>query len=99
MKKAHKRNRIFSFSCGKMKMMLRLTAALLVAFQLSVSASAFAQTKGVTYADLKRFNPWLRDRKLVTGGRTYTICVPRPSEMFYERPNTWVHDPAWVVGD
>ena len=45
MKKAHKRNRIFSFSCGKMKMMLRLTAALLVAFQLSVSASAFAQTK------------------------------------------------------
>ncbi len=61
--------------------------------------AAFAQTKGVTYADLKRFNPWLRDRKLVTGGRTYTICVPRPSEMFYERPNTWVHDPAWVVGD
>ena len=45
MKKAHKRNRIFSFSYGKMKMMLRLTAALLVAFQLSVSASAFAQTK------------------------------------------------------
>ena len=45
MKKAHKRNRIFSFSCGKMKMMLRLTAALLMAFQLSLSANAFAQTK------------------------------------------------------
>lgn len=59
--------------------------------------SAFAREKGVTLADLKRFNPWLRDRSLQTGGRTYTLQIPRQSEMYYKTPNTYVHNPVWVV--
>ena len=59
--------------------------------------SAFAREKGVTYADLKRFNPWLRARKLQTAGKTYTLQIPQLSEMDYRTPNTYVHDPAWVV--
>lgn len=59
--------------------------------------AAFAKTHGITYADLKRFNPWLRDRKLLTGGKTYRIKIPKETEMYYKSPNTVVHDPRWVV--
>lgn len=59
--------------------------------------SAFAREHGVTYADLKRFNPWLRDRKLLTAGKTYTLKIPAEKEMYYKTPNRFVHNPAWVV--
>lgn len=59
--------------------------------------SAFAQGKGVTYADLKRFNPWLQARKLQTGGKIYTLQIPKDANMYYKTPNTYVHNPAWVV--
>lgn len=58
---------------------------------------SFAQEHGVTYADLKRFNTWLRDRKLVTGGKTYYIDIPEKEDLFYETPNTVVHDPRWIT--
>lgn len=57
----------------------------------------FAKKQGMTYADLKRLNPWLRDRKLQTGGKTYKIKVPKDKEMYYQTPNTVAHNPAWVV--
>lgn len=59
--------------------------------------AAFAKSNNITYADLKRFNPWLRDRKLQTEGRTYTIQVPKEKDMYYKSPNTYVHNPAWVI--
>lgn len=59
--------------------------------------AAFAEEQGITYADLKRFNTWLRDRKLVTGGRTYYIDIPEKEDLFYKHPNTVVHDPRWVT--
>lgn len=59
--------------------------------------SEFAVSKGITYADLKRFNPWLRDRKLQTLGKTYVLLIPKESDMYYKTPNTRVHNPAWVV--
>jgi len=57
----------------------------------------YAKKKGVTYADLKRFNPWLRDRKLVTGGKTFKLLIPREEDMYYRTPNTYVHNPAWTI--
>ncbi len=57
----------------------------------------FAKSKGITYADLKRFNPWLMDRKLQTLGKTYTLLIPREKEMYYKKAKTKVHNPAWVV--
>jgi hypothetical protein len=62
-----------------------------------IDLSDFAKKQGLTYADIKRFNPWLRDRKLTTGGKKYTIDVPEEEDLFYRRPNTYVHDPRWVV--
>ena len=61
--------------------------------------AAFAKEQGITYADLKRFNPWLRDRKLMTGGRSYELSIPLEGDMYYKTPNREVHDPAWVVSD
>ncbi len=57
----------------------------------------YAKQQGITYADLKRFNPWLRDRKLETGGKTFKLSIPQETELYYKTPNTVVHNPAWVV--
>ncbi|MDR0747963.1 MAG: lytic transglycosylase domain-containing protein [Tannerellaceae bacterium] len=70
--------------------------------EVSVSAdipslAGFAKEQGVTYADLKRFNPWLRDRKLNTLGKTYKIRIPDAEDMYYKKPNTYVHDSRWAV--
>lgn len=59
--------------------------------------AAYAKTQGVTYADLKRFNPWLRDRKLLTGGRVFRLTIPQADAISYKTPNDVVHNPAWVV--
>ena len=46
--------------------------------------AAFAAEHNVTYADLKQFNLWLRDRKLTTAGKTYKILIPKESELYYK---------------
>jgi hypothetical protein len=57
---------------------------------------AFAQGYGITYRDLKYFNPWLTDSRLETGGGTYTIRIPNKDELYYHTANTYVHDRRWV---
>ena len=57
----------------------------------------FAQEYEITYADLKRFNPWLRDRKLLTLGKSYQLLIPKKDALYYKKPNSYVHNPAWVV--
>lgn len=59
--------------------------------------AAFAAEHNVTYADLKQFNLWLRDRKLTPAGKTYKILIPKESELYYKKPNTQVHDSRWVI--
>lgn len=59
--------------------------------------SAFAKQKGVTYADLRRFNPWMNDRKLITGGKTFTVKIPNETDMYYKKTNTYVHNSDWLA--
>ena len=60
--------------------------------------ATFAKDHHVTYADLKRFNLWLKDTKLdVEAGKSYVVFIPRESELYYNTPNQMVHDPRWVV--
>jgi hypothetical protein len=59
--------------------------------------AVFAIEHKITYADLKRFNLWLKDTKLDVEGRSFTLLIPRESELFYNTPNQTVHDPRWVV--
>ncbi|MGI6573783.1 MAG: transglycosylase SLT domain-containing protein [Fermentimonas sp.] len=62
--------------------------------------TTFAQQHEVTYAQLKEFNSWLRDRKLTnSSGKTYTILIPTRDALYYkkgEKPK--VHSAAWVEG-
>jgi hypothetical protein len=59
--------------------------------------ASFAKEYDITYADLKRFNPWLRDTKLVVNGKSFTILIPRKQDIYYDTPNQAVYDPRWVV--
>lgn len=58
---------------------------------------AFAKSHNITYADLKRFNSWLRDTKLLTNGKSYTILIPHKKDLYYDEPNRKVHDKRWIV--
>ena len=59
--------------------------------------ASFAKKEGIEYADLKRFNPWLHDRKLHTAGRTFSLKIPDKEALFYDTHNTYVHHKHWVV--
>lgn len=57
----------------------------------------FARQYDITYRDLKDFNPWLKDTKLVTGGGKYKVLIPDKNALYYGSPNSYVHDKRWVV--
>jgi hypothetical protein len=57
----------------------------------------FARKYEIAYYDLKSFNPWLKDSKLVTGGETFQLRIPDKNELYYHTANTYVHDKRWVV--
>jgi hypothetical protein len=62
--------------------------------------AAFAKDRGLTYAQLKDFNCWLRDRKLTISERSrssYTILVPVQESLYYKKgAKVKVHDSAWI---
>jgi hypothetical protein len=59
--------------------------------------ATFAVENGTTYFDLKYFNPWLKDTKLITGGVKYTLLIPNKNKIYYSSSNLYVHDKRWVV--
>ncbi|MDR0332490.1 MAG: lytic transglycosylase domain-containing protein [Dysgonamonadaceae bacterium] len=60
---------------------------------------AFAQEHGITFAQLREFNPWLRSRRLpVSGGKTYTVLIPAQESMYYRKGvKPMVHDARWIA--
>ncbi len=71
--------------------------------KVEVSASiadlaTFAKQHQITYAQLKDFNSWLRDRKLtISDGKTYTILIPTRDALYYNKEEKIkVHNPAWI---
>ena len=58
----------------------------------------FAKSKGITYAQLKDFNPWLRSTSLMNkSGRTYVLKIPTQAGMHYNPRKTVPHNPKWIV--
>lgn len=59
----------------------------------------FAKQNGITYAQLKDFNSWLRSTKLtVRAGKSYTINIPTAESLYYMKgEKVKVHNPNWVV--
>lgn len=65
--------------------------------------AAFAKENGVTYAQLKDFNTWLRDRKLTISAKSrnsYTILIPTQESLYYKSgEKVKVHNKAWIYQD
>ena len=59
----------------------------------------FAKENGLTYAQLKDFNPWLRDRYLPNKrGKKYIIKIPYKEDLYYNSKNpTPIYNENWVV--
>ncbi|HBG42271.1 MAG TPA: lytic transglycosylase [Porphyromonadaceae bacterium] len=71
--------------------------------EINVSGSipdliAFAKQNGVTYAQLKDFNSWLRSDKLTNKtGKSYLLLVPTAESLYYRKGEKYpVHDSRWV---
>ena len=60
----------------------------------------FATQYGTTYAQLKDFNSWLRDRKLTISPKSassYTILIPKQESLYYKKGDRFkVYDKNWV---
>ena len=60
--------------------------------------ASFARRQGITYAQLKDFNSWLRSTKLtVPPGKRYVLQIPEKEELFYRKEKQpKVHSKAWI---
>ena len=60
--------------------------------------ASYARGKGITYAQLKDANPWLRDTFLQNKSeRTYVLKIPTQAGMHYDPQKTRAHNRAWTV--
>lgn len=58
---------------------------------------AWAKSKGITYAQLREANPWIRSKKLTNKlGKSYTVKVPTKASLSRSRQKKQVYNPAWV---
>ncbi len=60
--------------------------------------TTFAKDHGVTVAQLKEENPWLREYTMNNkSGRTYRIRIPNVAALHYDPTKTKPHNPNWTV--
>ncbi|MBQ4083337.1 MAG: lytic transglycosylase domain-containing protein [Bacteroidaceae bacterium] len=60
--------------------------------------TAFAKEQGVTVAQLKEENPWLREYTMNNkSGRTYRIRIPDVEALHYDPNKTKSHNPNWTI--
>lgn len=59
---------------------------------------ALASQHGMTYRELKEFNPWLRSRSLPNKtGKAYTLRVPSRQDLTYTKRKFEVYRKEWVI--
>ena len=60
--------------------------------------TTFAKEHGVTVAQLKEENPWLREYTMNNkSGRTYCIRIPDVKALHYDPSKTKPHNPNWTI--
>ena len=58
----------------------------------------YAKQNGITYAQLRDANPWLREHSLKNKTRrTYVLHIPTRKGMNYNPKKTIPHNPKWVI--
>jgi hypothetical protein len=60
--------------------------------------AVWAARFGITYAQLKDFNIWLRDRKLTNPTKKeYVIQIPEKEDLIFNSSKIKIHNPLWVT--
>lgn len=58
----------------------------------------WAQTHGITYAQLREFNPWIRAKSLPNKtGKEYKLKIPKQSSLYRSKQEISVYNPNWVT--
>jgi hypothetical protein len=58
----------------------------------------WAKAKGITYAQLREANPWIRSTKLTNAsGKTYKVRIPKQSDLYRSKRTFTVYNKDWVV--
>jgi len=58
----------------------------------------WAKAKGITYAQLREANPWIRSTKLTnSSGKTYKVRIPKTSDLYRSKRALSVYSKDWVV--
>lgn len=58
----------------------------------------FAKENGISYYQLKEFNPWLRDMKLTNKShKSYKILIPEKDDLYYGKDKFEIFNRNWVV--
>ena len=58
----------------------------------------WAKGKGLTYAQLKEANPWIRSTKLTNAsGKTYKVRIPNKNDLYRSKRSYSVYNKDWVV--
>ncbi len=59
--------------------------------------ASWARDKGISYAQLKEANPWIRDRKLTNkAGNTYKVRIPAEKSLKRSTAGTKTYDKRWI---
>lgn len=62
------------------------------------SWTEWAAAQGISYAELRDSNPWIRDFKLTNkAGKTYTVKVPVRKSLHRSTAGTKTYNPKWTV--
>ena len=58
----------------------------------------WAKQQGITYAQLREANPWIRSNRLPNAsGKTYKVNVPIGDSLYLSKKQAKAYDPNWVV--
>lgn len=59
---------------------------------------SWAKQQGITYAQLREANPWIRSSKLTNAsGKTYKVRVPISTEIYRSKRKNTTYSKSWVV--
>jgi len=59
---------------------------------------SWAKSHGLTYAQLRDANPWIRNSKLSNAsGKVYKVKVPKNESLYRSKTKKTVYNKNWVV--
>ncbi len=60
---------------------------------------AWASEQGISYAQLREANPWIRSTRLTVRAKTYTVRIPLDDDRRRSTQPVSVFNKAWLTDD